>query len=116
MHGPVSDFTPSGLIALLGEISAVLRSQDGQPPDATARAVLSGYAAQVSFLAAAKRSSSGLPRTMRSELTFLAQGLQILSGEVPGSNPGDLTKDLREVRQMLAACSRDADRLNRRVV
>jgi hypothetical protein len=116
MHGPVSDFTPSGLTDLLGEISAVLRSQDGQPPDATAQAVLSGYAAQLSLLAAAKRSSSGMPRAMRSQLTFLAYGLQILAGEVPGHYQGDLTKDLREVTHLLVACRRDAGKLNRRVV
>ncbi len=112
MHGPASDFTPSGLTDLLGEISSVLRALDGQPPDAMAEAVLSGYAAQVSLLAAAKRSANRLPRGMRSELTFLAHGLQILAGEVPGHNRGGLTADLREVRQLLAACRRDADKLN----
>jgi hypothetical protein len=49
---------------------------------------------------------------MRSQLAFLAQGLQILAGELPGHNRGDLTADLREVRQMLAACRRDAEKLN----
>jgi len=113
MYGPVSDFTPFGLTDLLGQISGVLRALDGQPPDATAQAALGGYAAQVRLLADAKRSANRLPRAMRSQLTFLAQGLQILAGEVPGYNRGDLTADLREVRQMLASCSRDADKLNR---
>lgn len=112
MHGPASDFTPFGLTDLLGEISSALRVMDGQPPDATALAALGGYAAQVRLLAAAKRSANRLPRAMRSQLAFLAQGLQILAGELPGHNRGDLTADLREVRQMLAACRRDAEKLN----
>jgi hypothetical protein len=112
MHGTGSDFTPSGLSYLLGEISSVLRALDGQPPDATAQALLSGYAAQVSSIATVKRSLNRLPRGMRSQLKFLAHGLQILADEVPGYNRGDLTADLRDVRQMLAACSRDADKLN----
>lgn len=112
MRGPASEFASSGLTDLLGAISSVLRDLDGQPPDATAQAVLSGYAAQVSSLAAAKRSANRLPRGMRSQLTFVAYGLQILAGEVPSHNRGDLTKDLREVRQLLAACRRDADKLN----
>jgi len=107
MHGPVSDFTPSVLTDLLREVSSVLRSLDGQPPDATAQALLSGYTAQVSLLTDTK-----LPRAMRSQLPYVAHGLQILAGEVPGHHRGDLTKDLREVRQMLAACRRDADKLN----
>jgi len=112
MHGTASDSTPSGLVDLLGEISRALRTLDGQPPDATAQALLSGYAAQVSLMAAAKRSPNRLPRRMRSQLTFVAHGLQSLAGEALCHNGGDLTADLREVRQMLAACRRDADKLN----
>jgi hypothetical protein len=85
-------------------------------PNLNEHHVVSGYAAQVSLLAAAKRSPLRLPRAMRSQPTFLAHGLQILSGEVPGDSRGDLTKDLREVTHLLVACRRDADELNRRVV
>ena len=48
---------------------------------------------------------------MRSQLKWLAHGLQILAGEVPGHDRGIFSKDLREVSQLLACCRRDADKL-----
>jgi hypothetical protein len=113
MHGPVSDFPAAGLSDLLGEISRVVVGLNGQPPDGMAQEVLSGYAAQVRVLAAAKRAPNRLPRAMRSQLKFVAYGLQILAGEVPSHHGGDLTADVGEMRQLLAACSRDAEKLNR---
>ena len=113
MPGPISDFPAAGLSDLLSEISRVVVGLIGQPPDGMAQEVLSGYAVQLRVLAAAKRAPNRLPRAIRSQLEFVAYGLQILAGEVPSHHGGNLTADLREVRQLLAACSRDADKLNR---
>jgi hypothetical protein len=112
MHGPVSDSPSVGLTDLLSEISSAVRTLDGQPPDATTQAALGGYAAQVSLLAEAKRSPNRLPRGMRFQLRGVAHGLQILAGEVPGHHRGDLTADLRDVRELLAVCSHQAAKLN----
>jgi hypothetical protein len=112
MTGSPPDIAPSGLAELLGEISSVVRTLDCQLPDATTQAVLSGYAAQVSALAAAKRSASRLPRGMRFHLRGVSHGLQILAGEVPGHNRGDRTADLRQVTEILTVCKRHADKLN----
>jgi hypothetical protein len=111
MRGPVSDFTP-GLPDLLREISSAVQALDGEPPDDAARAALSAYAAQLSSLAAAKRSPNRLPRGMRSLLKSLGCGLRMLAGELPGPGRGDLTTLRREVSQMLALCRRDAGKLD----
>jgi hypothetical protein len=49
---------------------------------------------------------------MRFQLRYVAHGLQILAGEVPGHHRGDLTADLRDVRELLAVCSHQAAKLN----
>jgi hypothetical protein len=112
MQDTASGFTASGLTDLLSEISSVLGALDGQTPDATAQAVLSGYAGQVNLLAAAKHPASVLPRGMRRALRGVAYGLQMLAGEMPGPKHADLTTLIREVRQLLAVLRREADTLN----
>lgn len=93
------------LPAFLDQILGKVNTLDDQPSGDQVKSMLSNYAKRINSLAMADWGKNGLPGDVKFSLEGIGTTLQILAGEIRGSDL-DRSQEIRECKEMITDCKK----------